>query len=219
MKRKILMIFIMLGLLGVIQLNSRTLYGIFGSLSSTHDYYVYFPDRRETAEKPGTAFTENDFFFSFLFKKNTELNVFARKFKAENAFIEGGIWNTSKYLVGISIGKALTLKLGIPDGHYSEYAFPIDFSVGPYIIGSLKNQYTFVSGRKNNAVITDRIRFSYGIYTIVRLRLEFLREKYKFPMVTLGVKYIIPFNNFEYSIDPKTAYRLQRKMFFIGFYL
>ena len=211
MKRKILMLFIMLGYLGVIQLNSRTLYGIFGSLSSTHDYYVYFKDHRETAEKPGTAFTENDFFLSFLFKKNTELNVFARKFKAENAFIEGGIWNTSKYLVGISIGKALTLKLGIPDG----YTFPIDFSVGPYIMGSLKNQYTFVSGRKNNDVITDHIRFSYGIYTIVRLRLEFIK---KF-QVTLGLKYIIPFNNFEYSIDPNTAYRLQRKMFFIGFYL
>ena len=214
MKRKILMVFIILGLLGVIQLNSKTLYGIFVTPSSTHDYYVYFQDRRETAEKPGTAFTEHDFFVSFLFKKNTELNVFARKFKAENTFIEGGIWNTSKYLIGISIGKALTLKLEIPYG----YKFPVDFSVGPYIMSNLKNQYTFVSGRKNNDVITDRIRFSYGIYTIIRLRLEFLMEKYKFPMVTVGVKYFIPFNNFEYCIDPNASYRLQRKMFFIGFY-
>ncbi|MGD2086894.1 MAG: hypothetical protein PVH61_11995 [Candidatus Aminicenantes bacterium] len=218
MKRKILMVFIMLGLVGVTQVNSRTQIGIFGTLSSKHDYFVYFQEGKETAEKPGTDFKEKDLFVSILFKRNTELNVFVRKFKAENTFIEGGTWNTSKYLVGFSIGKALTLKLGIPDGHYSFYAFPIDFSVGPYLIGSLKNQYTYVSGSKNDNVITDNIRFSYGIYTTIRLRLEFLREKYKFPMVTVGVKYFIPFNNFEYSIDPNASYRLQRKMFFIGVY-
>ena len=219
MKSKILMVFIMLSLLGVIQVNSRTRYGVFGTLSSTHDYYLYFQDLRETAEKPGTAFTENDFFVSFLFKKNTELNIFARKFKAENTFIEGGIWNTSKYLIGISIGKALTLKLGIPDGNYSEYAFPIDFSVGPYLIGSIKNQYTFVSGIRNDDVITDSVRFSYGIYTIIRLRLQFLMDKYKFPMITFGFKYFIPFNNFEFGIDANASYRLKSKMLFIGIYL
>jgi len=191
-----------------------TYFGLFTSLSAQHNYFVYMDDQKWRREGPDTDFKENFYNLSVFKDNGTELDFFYRKFDAKSVFIAGGSWDTKKVILGMSIGKVLTAEIKIPSLSVS---LPIDFSGGPYITFGIDNKYDFVSGNKDVKVSDQEDPLiGFGIYTNIRLRIKFSQSK-KYPSLTAGFKYFIPFNDFEYNPEKETvSYRLERKFFYIG---
>lgn len=226
MKTKIyiLLMLLVLAAPGVSASDSNHL-GFSVSFNPKHEYHVYFSDGRgkQTGMRDATAFSEFDINASYLFKKNLEFNAFARKLRVENVFIEGGLWNMKKFMLGFSGGIRHSIEL-----HYrvkkekkeDRYEFPLDFSAGFYLMGNFSDtQYGFVSGTMNKNVNKKGVRIGLGLYVSVQLRLKFMMDKlglFFYPAV--GFKYFAPFNDFEYSIDSNASYRLRRQFFYAGIY-
>jgi hypothetical protein len=117
-------------------------------------------------------------------------------------------------IMGMGIGKVLTAEIKIPSIRVS---LPIDFSGGPYVTFGVKNKYDFISGNKDVKVSDQEDPLiGFGIYANIRLRIKFSQSK-KYPSLTAGFKYFIPFNDFEYNPEKETvSYRLERKFIYIG---
>lgn len=191
-----------------------TYFGLLTSVSVQHNHFVYTDGQKWGKEGLDTDFMESLFNLSVFKDNGTELDLFYRKFEAKNVFIAGGFWDTEKVIIGMSIGKVLTAEIKIPSISVS---LPIDFSGGPYVTFGIENKYDFISGNKDlNVSDQENPIIGFGIYTNIRLRIKFSQSK-KYPMLTAGFKYFIPFNDFEYNPEKKAvSYRLERKFFYIG---
>ena len=190
-----------------------TYYSFFTNLSAQHNYYVYEGDIK-WIKVPATNFKEQFYGLSLFSDNGVELDLFYRKFEAKSVFIAGGLWDTEKSIIGISMGKILTAEIKIPTINVS---LPIDFSGGPYATFAFKNEYNFISGHEDLKVSEQKEPIiGFGVYTNIRFRIKFSQEK-KYPSIVAGFKYFIPFNDFEYNPEQETvSYRLERKFFYIG---
>lgn len=188
-------------------------FGFFWSPLSRHDYYVYRQGQREPAARQDTSYFEQELTFSMLLKQGIEMSVFYRKFRADNISIAGGLWSTSRSLTGITLGKAVTLS-------DPGYQFPLDFFGGAFAARNYSQQYTFLGLKRDERVVSEYKKLTYGLYTGGQLRLNILRKikRPEMPVITIGFKYFFPFNNFEYGDGPGAVYRLHKKFFYIGFY-
>jgi hypothetical protein len=206
----------------LVRVNSNTLkvgrkatyFGFFANLSFQHNYYVYTNGQKWGKEGPDTDFKESVFNLSVFSDNGTEIDVFYRKFEAKSVFIAGGLWDTKKIIMGTSVGKVLTAEIKIPS---IKVSLPIDFSGGPYLTFGLKSKYDFICGNEDLNVSNRKDPIiGFGIYTNIRLRIKFSQSK-KYPSLTAGFKYFIPFNDFEYNPEKETvSYRLERRFFYIG---
>lgn len=188
--------------------------GFFANLTTQHDHYVYIQGLKWGKEGPDTVFKESYYNLSLFRDNSLEFDLFYRKFGAESVFIAGGFWDTEKVILGGSLGKVLTAEIKIPSISVS---LPIDFSGGPYVTFAFKNKYDFISGNKDLNVLDQKDPIiGFGIYTNIRLRIKFSKSK-KYPSLTAGIKYFIPFNDFEYNPEKETvSYRLERKFIYLG---
>lgn len=189
--------------------------GLFANLSAQHEYLVHTGEETWGKEGPDTAIKEN-FFSATVFKENgSEFDLFFRKFEAKSIFIAGGFWDTEKIIMGISAGKVVTADIKIP---LINVFLPIDFSGGAYFTAGSKKKYEFVSGNEDENVWPeeDEPEIGYGVYTNIRLRVKLSNRK-KTPNLTVGFKYFIPFNDFDYNPEKEAvSYRLERKFLYIG---
>ncbi len=177
---------------------------------SSHGYYAYKQGLKESALREGSHFSEIDFSLSALYKESYEFNLFYRRFDADNVFIEGGLWSTKKSLLGVSLAKVLS----VSDANHK---LSIDFSGGPFAAAIFGSDFTFIEGQKDDNVVSSARKVSYGLYTALKLRLNFMKE-HRLPILTIGIKYFYPFNGFEYIADPSATYRLRRTFLFAGVY-
>jgi hypothetical protein len=191
-----------------------TYFSLFTSVSVQHNYFVYTDGQKWGKERTDTDFKENFYNLSVFKDNGTELDLFYRNFEAKSVFIAGGFWDTKKAILGMSIGKVLTAEIKIP---LISVSLPIDFSGGPYVTFGIDNKYDFVSGNKDMKVSDQEDPIiGFGIYTNIRLRIKFSQNR-KYPSLTAGLKYFIPFNDFEYNPEKENvSYRLERKFFYIG---
>lgn len=194
---------------------NKTHTGFCLTISQKPEFWVYTIDSKWRREEPNTKIDESDYFFSVFDENNIEFNLYYRKFQAQNIYIEGGNWNIEHQIVGTNIGKVITLKLRIPG---IDLSLPIDFSGGGYVQMSFNNKYTFVNGNQNENVISNEARFGYGVYAAIKFRLEFIKEKLGFPVLGIGYKFFLPFNNFDYNRDTTASYRLTSNSLFLGIY-
>jgi len=222
-KRSILLVILILYVLGLaISINAehrekrekKLHIGFFVNLSVQHSHNVYTDGLKWGREGPDTSFKESYYNVSWFRDNRVEFDLFYRKFEANSMFIADGFWDTEKIILGASLGKVLTTEIKIPSINIS---IPIDFAGGPYVALSLKNKYHFISGIEDLNVIDHKDPIlGYGIYTSVKFRLNFSQKKRR-PMLNVGFKYFIPFNDFEYNPEKEAvSYRLERKFFYIG---
>ncbi len=187
------------------------------SFSSSFELYKYTKDHTKNKIAINGDISEN--YYELLLGKedSAEFSLYYRKLSMKSVEIANGLWDVEKTLVGLAFGKVVSIDLQIPN---SSYRFPLEFSGGFYGQYATSKNYNFVSGIKEREVIEgEASSLNYGIYTGIRLRLSFIREKYRVPSVVFGFKYQYPLNEFEYNPDTKmNSFKLFRKFFYIGIF-
>ncbi len=187
------------------------------SLNSNFTMYEYNENHTKTEISKNASFSEN--YYELLFGKedSAEFSVYYKKLQINNIPIDEGTWNIDKTLVGVNFGKVITLNIKIPE---KDYRFPVEFSGGFFAQYATKKDYTIISGTYNEEVETGTgSSINYGVYTSIRLRIAYLRERYNVPSIVIGFKYQYPLNEFEYNPDNETiSYRLYRNYIYIGLY-
>ncbi len=186
----------------------RTHFGLFYKIYGEHSYDLYREGLRES-KLPGN-FSESDISAAVLFPRGYEIEVFSRRLEAADVMVAGGKWTVNSSLIGVNVGKVFTLV-------DRNRRLLFDFSGGPFFARIFNRDYTYLDLVQDDMVTTHGNKISYGLYSKIQLRFDIFKKKKllhaRLPVLTVGLKYFFPFNNFEFHRSIDKTFRLKGNSF------
>jgi hypothetical protein len=210
MNKKILFLILGIGLTSVVFADL----GFYFSFNSNEKLKV-FTDQYIADKLPMPALWDTLIMMSSFEPNRQEFLVFGNIIKGKNIPIEGGLWNTTKYTLGMGFGKVLTIPISLTK---IDVELRLDFSAGPFIYLFLSNQFTHISGQRTPEVAAVSIlkRLQYGLYSTVRLSCVHFKNYFNAVALNLGFHFFMPFSEHEFNSNTTARYHLFKTFAFVG---